>query len=308
MIATMFFMAACSQPGGNDTGSEFMPDMGHSIAYEANYYNYYYNNTWGSREDYYKYAQPRLPVAGTVARRSSKTIAVPTAGDNTPYYYSDTEEERTRAMNDIIDNPHPITDAGLAQGKDLYNISCGICHGDKGDGNGYLVRDDGGAYPAQPANLIKEEFVNASNGRFYHSIMYGKNLMGSYKDKLSYGERWEVIHYIRSLQAKELKLEYNQYSNTLNNVDRPAGELKQMAQLNADTHHADDGHSHDSEHGHSHTKDHDDHNAGHDNDHHGDDHKDHHGDDHQHHEGGEHYEKDHHEGDHHEGEEHHDNH
>ena len=31
-----------------------MPDMGHSIAYEANYYNYYYHNTWGSQDDYYE--------------------------------------------------------------------------------------------------------------------------------------------------------------------------------------------------------------------------------------------------------------
>ena len=49
--------------------------------------------------------------------------------------------------------------------------------------------------------------------------------MGAYKDKLSFEERWNVIHYIRSLQAKELKLEYNQMANTLNNVDRPAGEI-----------------------------------------------------------------------------------
>ena len=48
--------------------------------------------------------------------------------------------------------------------------------------------------------------------------------MGGYSDKISYEERWNVIHYIRSLQAKELKLTYNQVENTLNNVDRPAGE------------------------------------------------------------------------------------
>lgn len=294
----MFFMAACSQPGGDDTGSEFMPDMAHSVAYEANYYNYYYNNTWGTEEEYYEYAKPRLPVNGTVPRRSSKTISVPTAGDNTPYYYGDSEEERTRASAELVNNPYPITDAGLANGKELYNISCGICHGEKGDGNGYLVRDDGGMYPAQPANLIKEEFVNASNGRFYHSIMYGKNLMGSYKDKLSYGERWQVIHYIRSLQAKELKLDYNQYSNTLNTVDRPAGEIKQMAMHSSDDHNA----GHDDGHGHGHTKDHHDDKSAHHNDH---------SDDHHHDDGEGHHGHDHHEGDgqhHGEEEEHHDNH
>ena len=47
--------------------------------------------------------------------------------------------------------------------------------------------------------------------------------MGAYNDKLSYEERWQVIHYIRSLQAKELKVEYTQLLNTLNDIDRPAG-------------------------------------------------------------------------------------
>ena len=30
--------------------------------------------------------------------------------------------------------------------------------------------------------------------------MHGKGVMGSYKDKLSFEERWQVIHYLRSLQ------------------------------------------------------------------------------------------------------------
>jgi len=282
MFAVMCIITSCSRPGGNSTGSEFMPDMAHSIAYEANYYNYYYNNTWGSRDDYYEFAKPRLPVNGTVARRSSSSISIPSVGDNTPYYYADTEEERTRAMNEIIDNPYPITDAAIANGKELYNINCGICHGEKGDGAGYLVRDDGGVYPVQPAILTNEEFVTASNGRYYHSIMYGKNLMGAYKDKLAYKERWDVIHYIRSLQAKATSTEYNQYTNTLNNIDRPAGELKQVAELD---------HSHDDDHGHDDHHDHDGH--GHEDDH---DHEGHEHDGHDH------------EGDHSHEEEHHDNH
>lgn len=58
-------------------------------------------------------------------------------------------------------------------------------HGEKGDGGGYLVRDNGGKYPAQPANLIDSQFVYATNGRYYHTLMYGRNAMGSYADKLS---------------------------------------------------------------------------------------------------------------------------
>ncbi len=245
LIVGAFALQSCQQAGVNSPGSEYMPDMGHSIAYEANYYNYYYYNTWGTEDEYYKLAQPGLPVKGTVPRRSNAAgFNIPTQG-SVPYYYADTEEERNRAIAEIIDNPLPITDAGLAEGKNLYNIFCATCHGEKGDGNGYLVRDDGGVYPVQPANFLLEEHVNASNGRYYHSIMWGKNLMGSYKDKISYEERWNVIHYIRSLQAKELKLAYNQEENTLNDVDKPAGKNYMAANMveQAEGHGVDLGHT-----------------------------------------------------------------
>ncbi len=106
----------------------------------------------------------------------------------------------------------------------MYNIYCGICHGDKANGGGYLVRDDGGKYPAQPANLVSDDFINSSEGRYYHGIMYGRNAMGGYSDKLSYEERWQVIHYIRSLQAETKSLKYNENENTLNNAT-PASKL-----------------------------------------------------------------------------------
>jgi len=243
-ILVVFCLYACQQPGGNSTGSEYMPDMAHSVAYEANYYNYYYNNTWGSEEEYYEYAKPRKPVPGTVARGSAN-------GDqnSVAFYYGNTEEERTRAMNEIIKNPLPITEAGLKEGKELYNIFCGICHGLNGNGAGYLVRDDGGVYPVQPANLLLDEFVTASNGRYYYSIYHGRNLMGSYKDKLSYNERWNVIHYIRSLQAKDKQLVYNQNENTLNNIEIPAGNMSSQIGMHEDhgNHYNEDGEATDGE-------------------------------------------------------------
>ncbi len=249
LIVAAFGLQSCQQAGINSTGSEYMPDMGHSVAYEANYYNYYYYNTWGTEDEYYKFAQPGLPVEGTVPRRSNNgSFTIPVQG-SVPYYYIDTDESRQEAIDSIIYNPFSITDKGLAEGKELYNIFCSTCHGEKGDGNGYLVRDDGGVYPVQPANFMLEEHVNSSNGRYYHSIMYGKNLMGSYADKISYEERWNVIHYIRSLQAKELKLVYNQEVNTLNDIDKPAGKdflAVNMANYaeghDVDIHHKDDHH------------------------------------------------------------------
>ncbi len=69
----------------------------------------------------------------------------------------------------------------------------------------------------------------ASNGRYYFAIMHGKNVMGGYADKISYEERWQVIHYIRSLQAKDKKLVYNEKENTLNEIDVPGQAMVPIA-------------------------------------------------------------------------------
>ena len=214
-------MSSCGSADGDFPGSEYMPDMAHPITYEANTNNYYsLNRRHTDKEDYIKLMQPRNPVKNTIARGYAGYDANDQASWDTrqaamtgltmngavPYYYGDTEDERARAMAEINGNPFPLTDAGLAKGKELYNVYCGICHGEKGDGNGYLVADktkDGQkktAYPNQPSIFTNDEFKSASEGRYYHAIMYGKNVMGAYKDKLNYEERWQVIHYIRSLQ------------------------------------------------------------------------------------------------------------
>ncbi len=327
VLFVWLFVSSCQQSNGDVTGSEFMPDMAHSIAYEANTYAYYYNNTWGTKEEYYNFAKPGEPVNGTVPRGSAgftggsadmdrmlsfegeltnASIAIPVNG-SVPYAYPDTDEGRAQAAAEIINNPIPINDANLKDAKELYNIYCGICHGEKGDGAGYLVRDDG-KYPAQPANLLLDEYISLSNGQYYHAIVYGKNLMGGYADKLSNEERWNVIHYIRSLQAKEKKLAYNENENTLDNAATPGHhsmtlsdsfnkqmEANRKARM-ADYKDMDHGHGHDS-HGH------DDH---HGDDHHGDDHGSHEGDHgHDNHQEGDHGHDDHH-GDDHGHDDHHD--
>lgn len=245
IIVSGLFVLACSPAGGNKTGHEFMPDMVHPTGYEANLYDYYYYNRWGTKEEYKSYVMPRLSVPGTVARgeisaanASDESARMKAMGEfsgmaegslamvpngSVPYYYGNNEDERKRAIREITKNPFPITAGSLARGQELYNIYCSICHGDNANGAGYLVREAdptkgivAGIYPAAPANLTRDTFINASAGFYYHAIMHGKNVMGSYADKLTYSERWDVIHYIRSLQAKAKKLEYSETANTLN--------------------------------------------------------------------------------------------
>ena len=242
-------LTACSYPEDNFTGSEYMPDMAHSLAMEANTYNYYYYNTWDkeSTVELAKLVYPRTVPAGTVPRgyagaytpgmkaplnkddaemmrgsmvdaHNMNAISIPTSG-SVPYYFDDTPEGRLQAIAELTDNPFPITEDGLARGKNLYNIFCAICHGVKGDGLGYLYDEEqnpNAKYPNLPANFITGELVTASNGRYYNAIMHGYNVMGSYADKIGYEERWQVIHYIREMQAKTAEKEYSPLANSFN--------------------------------------------------------------------------------------------
>ena len=254
--------SACQDAGMGveQTGSEMMPDMYHSIAYEANVESDYYLNHYDDESvvSYRNAAQPKGGVMNTVPRGYAGIASATNAQDRdaimaalngeapgsiatpknprVPYYYEDTEEGREAARQGLVGNPYPITAKGLEKGKELYNIMCAICHGEKGDGNGWLYSDENpnAKYPVAPANFLIDPHVDNSNGHYYHAIMYGKNLMGAYKDKLNYEERWQVIHWIRNLQAKELKLVYDQEDNTLNAAfGAPAGkEPVIMAQNN----------------------------------------------------------------------------
>lgn len=192
-VIVLFGLNSCQKAGINNPGSEYMPEMYHSIAYEANYSTFYPRNQWVSQSEYMKYANPRLPVKGTISRDNS-------ISDNVPFHYGDTDQERTRAMKEIVKSPFEFSEADLAKGKELFTINCAICHGEKGDGKGYLVRENGGKYPAVPANFLSDDLKNSTDGRYYWALMKGVRLMNPFNDKLNYKERWLVINYIRSLQ------------------------------------------------------------------------------------------------------------
>src|SRR5690606_26206815 len=119
-IVVVLITPACGPAEGNYTGREYMMDMGHSIAYEANVSNYYSYNRFESEEDYYDMIQPRSPQQGTIPRGyaglsnpadaagmaafRSEFQSHPING-SVPYYYEDTPEDRERAKAEIIKNP-----------------------------------------------------------------------------------------------------------------------------------------------------------------------------------------------------------
>jgi mono/diheme cytochrome c family protein len=101
----------------------------------------------------------------------------------------------------------PLNKEDLDEAERLYLVNCGICHGQDLKGNGPLYKGGEGPYPAAPKNLVGEELRKMADGTMFHSITYGKNLMGAYASQVNVKQRWMIVHYIRSKQNEDKPLE-----------------------------------------------------------------------------------------------------
>ncbi|MDH3796516.1 MAG: cytochrome c, partial [Flavobacteriaceae bacterium] len=89
-------------------------------------------------------------------------------------------------------------EVNLAEGKELYDIYCAICHGPKGAGQGTLVKREKILGVPSYADVGRDITV----GSTYHVIYYGLNAMGSYAGQLDHKERWQVSEYVMKLKAE----------------------------------------------------------------------------------------------------------
>jgi mono/diheme cytochrome c family protein len=95
-------------------------------------------------------------------------------------------------------NPLKETPANLAHGKDLFLNTCQPCHGENADGNGPVAH----LLQHKPTNLLTGVSKNLPDGYIYGYIRNGGIWMPAYADAMSSDERWDVIMYMRSMQAK----------------------------------------------------------------------------------------------------------
>lgn len=176
LVAGAGFFASCNSGDiRRNPGKVYMPDMFYSQAYDAFTTNPVTANGLTSQE----------PVKGTVAR-----------GHALPDHLT---EEDTAAY-DALEFAYQFSADEIQEGGRLYNIYCGICHGTALDGNGPLYTS--GKFAAMPANLVAGDYYKFMKpGRIYHAIKYGKNMMGSYSSQIDDKERWQVIAYIKQMQA-----------------------------------------------------------------------------------------------------------
>jgi mono/diheme cytochrome c family protein len=143
----------------------YMPDMVYSPAYKAQ-----------------KEGSMLSPVKGTIPR------------DFEPYPYMSNPEAAGRELK----NPLRPTRAVLKRGEHLYNTYCIVCHGPAGKGDGSIVPK----FP-RPPSLLSDKVRTWQDGRIYHVMTAGQNLMPSYASQVAAGDRWTIVHYLRALQRSE---------------------------------------------------------------------------------------------------------
>src|SRR6187551_765545 len=152
----------------NSAGHVYMPDMAYSRAYETYAALDSSKFTGDTIERGGKIYYDRMPVAGTVAREDMPAypLTIDKVGDTANYVSSKS-----------IPNPLPALSAvDYLEAARLYLVNCGICHGDKLDGNGPLYNGGNGPYQAAPKNLIADPVVaKMPDGQMFYSVTYGKN-------------------------------------------------------------------------------------------------------------------------------------
>jgi mono/diheme cytochrome c family protein len=110
----------------------------------------------------------------------------------TPYPYTVDQGDLAGAN---LQNPLPMTMDNLKKGQKIFNTYCIVCHGPTAKGNGFIVPK----FPSPPS-LNSDKVRNWTDGRIYHVITLGQNLMPSYAGQIQPNDRWAVIHYLRAIQ------------------------------------------------------------------------------------------------------------
>ena len=186
IITAAFLFAGCDSK--REPGKTYVPDMAYSRAYES----FANRDSTKFTMDMFKKGGNmiffnNLPPAGTIKRGELFPYTLP--NDSNGY-----------KMSSMVKNPYDsivISKAQMAEAGRLFNVNCAICHGASGVANGPIAS---GGYVGGVANLTAEAYIKMSDGTMFHSITYGKGLMGSYASQVTRAQRWMIVKYIRTLQ------------------------------------------------------------------------------------------------------------
>jgi mono/diheme cytochrome c family protein len=132
------------------------------------------------------YAMPRDPVPGTVPVTGVMPAADPTTAAH-------------------LVNPRTRTSESINRGKFVYETYCLVCHGSAGRGDGPISAAAGGPFFGV-RSLVTDSLTRQPDGYVYGVITsaqdMGLGLMPRYGDKVRGQDRWDLVNYVRVLEAQ----------------------------------------------------------------------------------------------------------
>jgi len=178
---------------------ELFPDMDRQPKVKAQVPSNFYADGRGNRE----------PIAGTVplgyAMPQHKSLDGSTGASESPYKrvkfssgvsYFDTGRFGNQWGTGM---PMEVTPEVISRGQERFTISCKVCHGATGAGNGIA-----GKYGLVAiANLHQQRIRDMADGEIFNTITHGKNTMMGYGDRIQVQDRWAIVAYIRALQKSQ---------------------------------------------------------------------------------------------------------
>ena len=95
--------------------------------------------------------------------------------------------------------PIPVTPELIQRGRERFNITCAMCHGQTATGNG-IVKQHG---LATVVTLQDDRIRKMADGEIFNTITNGKNTMMAYGPTIMVKDRWAIIAYLRALQRSQ---------------------------------------------------------------------------------------------------------
>ncbi|MBI2281508.1 MAG: cytochrome c [Bacteroidetes bacterium] len=183
----------------NGLAPEYMPDMFRSPSIET--YVDYGEVRDKQHPEMKDKISAMLPVKGTIPRGF------------TPYPYENTPEGYELAGANLK-NPLVYNEQVVKEGEVLFGMFCVHCHGTTGQGDGILVQRE--KFPPLPVKFAPGLAI--PEGKMFHSITYGRNLMGAHASQLTKEERWKLVLFIRTKFMNENQTTIAIDSNAVDSV------------------------------------------------------------------------------------------
>ncbi len=147
----------------------------------------------------------RRPVDGTVpigyelANRYYQMPANNVSED--AHFTGQPDYQNTGRMGDVYGDgiPYPVDAGFMARGQERFNISCMVCHGPSGAGDG-IAKSYG---LVTVASLQDDRIRSMPDGQIFSTVTNGKNTMGAYGPLISVEDRWAIVAYVRALQKSQ---------------------------------------------------------------------------------------------------------